>query len=62
MAKVTLTVEDKPDGTVNIVAESDPPFRVKHPKENTDAQMIVLGWISDSTEDAEEIHSIRFGD
>ena len=62
MAKVTLTVEDKPDGTVNIVAESDPPFRTKHPEENTDAQMVVLRWISDSTEDAEEVHSIRFGD
>jgi hypothetical protein len=43
MAKVTITIEDKEDGEINLVAESVPPFPGgKSDRENTSAQGLAL--------------------
>ena len=56
MAKIVITIEDEDDGTINLKCESEPPFKMKEPELNSNAQVIALEMVNLSLD--EIVHSV----
>lgn len=56
MAKVTITISDNPDGSVDMTADCDPPM--DNPVEHTGAQAVAAALLQAVLDDAEADDSI----